>query len=341
MGRHRTRRRTAFTLIELLVVIAIIAVLIGLLLPAVQKVREAAANASCKNNLHQLAIAAHDYDSANGRLPPGLNYWNGSGGGTYIGALAYLLPYIEQTNIYNQIPAGMFAVVDQGTGQSPWWADGNTFNAAQNRVKSFECPADDLNVVPSGGIFVYFVTNNGGMTGGYFPSTYGPPYTTFGCTNYAGNAGGLGRVTNPTYVNWYGPFAGGLYVPPDNTTNPPTPAVNIPPVGNKMVDIKDGTSNTIAFGEILGGTSPNRDFKASWMGAGGLPTAWELVDPPQWYTYGSRHTAGVNMAMCDGSVRTLSRVQARNKFSPRWTALQNLAGMADGNIPDNSLLGSN
>ncbi|AWM42487.1 hypothetical protein GobsT_01110 [Gemmata obscuriglobus] len=312
MFRTRTPRalRGAFTLIELLVVIAIIAILIGLLLPAVQKVREAAARMSCSNNLKQISLAAHNYASANECLPPGFN------SASYVGSLAYLSPFIEQDNIFKLIEQTKLTI--PATGGS-WWG-GASWTAANNHVKTFLCPSDNARDTPTAGIFAYYYTTGTTLTGGVF----GPGYPNLGRTNYVASAGALGDTSNNGTVApnaFYQQYKGPYFV------NSKT----------KLTDITDGTSNTIGFGETLGGNGQS-DYRASWMGAGALPTAWGTIDPPSWVSFGSKHSGIVLFSNCDGSVVSMKKISGGTDwFTTRWYDQQRRAGMSDGQVIGNDV----
>jgi prepilin-type N-terminal cleavage/methylation domain-containing protein len=320
------RRWRGFTLIELLVVIAIIAILIGLLLPAVQKVREAAARMSCSNNLKQISLAAANFDSTYGQLPPGIidhAPGNANAGFTFaapcVGTLCLLLPYIEQDNLFKQLAPtpSLNMGINSPNGFRGWWAQASYFAAAQARVKTYLCPSYNDQQPTQTGVFVvyYCDANSLTFTGGYYPN---PTGNLFGRTNYVPSGGTIGAGSDAFYGQFAGPFT-------DLSAN-------------KIGAIPDGTSNTIFFGETLGGAQ-QQDYAASWMGSGSFATAWGLPDPPQWYTLSSNHTAVVLFGFGDGSVRPIRKGVGTSFFSADWYALARASGMQDGGVIDFGALG--
>ncbi len=332
--------RRAFTLIELLVVIAIIAILIGLLLPAVQKVREAAARMSSQNNLKQLALAMHNYESANGHFP-------GLAGTTSLGfsPQALVLAYIEQEPLGRQIDP-----VNQPlfTGGWPFAALNPIYTGvAATSVKTFLCPGDGQDPVNQ--------RNQFPAVGGSNVTTAGINYMV--CTGTGLNPDGSSRsgdIRWPTDgMFWYGSEV-------------------------RINAISDGSSNTILLSQALlgrwddsaepangprrqainagahrpkstapGGSEPeltdsNYLGYTGWWGGRGSMWIWgspaqvtfntflrpndpnpdALAHSNGWFAARSNFSGGVNVAMGDGSVRFV-----RNSIPlPTWRALSTRSG---------------
>ena len=292
--------RAGFTLIELLVVIAIIAVLLGLLLPAVQKVREAAARAKCQNNLKQIGLALHNYHDSQGSFPPGkyppMSYNDSSNDPDRRTWVWPLLPYIEQGNLYNILEAWRV----QNPSTMTWSGAPDRWTIIPNLV----CPSDPKSpkVLSYGsstpqssqGFYGNYVLCAGND---YFDPSYSPDGRKLNGIFYWKSAIRIPDITDGTSNTLTG---GELLVVPDTTT----------------YDIRGDYYNDAHNGSALFSTlyPPNSSVPDQSMWCISIPTAPcqdlggnnDASHAHRWFSLRSLHTGGVNGLLGDGSVRFIS-----------------------------------
>ncbi|MCE9561926.1 MAG: DUF1559 domain-containing protein [Planctomycetes bacterium] len=327
----------AFTLIELLVVIAIIAILIGLLLPAVQKVRDAAARTTCSNKIKQIGLALHNYESSYSMFPPagkGYSWCPSAAGGAgdasiyNSNGLVLLLPYLEQSALFSKFNLNEASAT---TATAAAWRNSNATSvvgdpttngngvAAGTAVAAFLCPADTT--PPKGRLSGAYYGPGGSLQGAATDYDFITSDTDFSVCNNWKTAGNARRMFG------------------ENSTT-------------KMTQVTDGLSNTFAIGETTMWHQNGAAFAwgyRTWVMSGIDPgtsdagiNLWHLpnVDPTWqnppytpvvghirtwWAAAGSLHTGGCNFAFGDGSVRFM-------RDSTNATTLNALCTMAGGEV---------
>jgi prepilin-type N-terminal cleavage/methylation domain-containing protein/prepilin-type processing-associated H-X9-DG protein len=327
-------RRRGFTLIELLVVIAIIAILIGMLLPAVQKVRESAASASCRNNLKQVGIAMHGYHEVYRMLPPAVGNY-GCCWGTWAMAI---LPHIEQDNMWK-----LYVNYNGNDNTGVRYNGGtNPANVTTKRLAILTCPSDVPNAPTGfGGVTNHNYAVNFGNTNMYQTTVSGIP---FGGAPFSGYPAGW--LSDPAMQAFYG------WAQPDSDK-----FVKYQQYGKagqpqqSLENIKDGTSNTLMVAEVVQGQGADLRGFIWWGNATGFTAfnppnsnapdvmtggscdsaaTWNIPCTtinsqafPKMSSARSRHPAGgVNAVFCDGHVTWVP-----NSISlPVWQALSTSKG---------------